>query len=645
MGPAGRQAPTQLSQPPGIKSPAGAPIAQARSASSDGRPPKPRSGPTVRCAGRPLCLYDCGSVLNDSPDQAARALVIDGNPTMRRATVAQLRDLGVEQVRQCKGLADARMSLEQMDFDFVLCSDFIEGSELSGQNLLEELRRESILPHSTVFVMLASEATYAKVVEAAEAALDVFLLRPYKVTALADRLVAARRRKRELGLIFEALESNRHAEAVRGCLERYEKQQPYGLHCARMAAEILLKANQAEEALILFRRLAEDKGTAWAKLGVARAHFAAGDLLNARRKAEALIRAQPTMVEAYDLLGRVQVDQGELSLALRTYHTVTEITPGCSLRLQQCGTVAFYLEDRELALDTLERAVTIGTQSRLFDALSLLLLAIVRHDMGDLRRLMLLHGQLQQFQETYPQSRRLQMFVKACGALRALLNKQLDEAYQTVQTLADDADTPDFDLEAAIVVLALWTRLPSRDVAAGQQDKMVRAIAMRFCTSKAISEILVAAARHHETLAKLLRNCHAEITGVAEEAMRLAMQGQQSRAVALLLEQGEITRNARLIDMSSLLLRRHRDHIADQDLLLERTLQLHQRYCRPITHIAGIRRSSRAPGGLLLRGQRLAPASDHGPSLLGHSPPPAEGDAEVANAPGVTEAASAATAG
>jgi len=560
-------------------------------------------------------------VQKDSPTLGARALVIDGNPTMRRATVAQLRDLGIEQVRQCKGLADARMSLEQMDFDFVLCADFIEGSELSGQNLLEELRREAILPHSTVFVMLASEATYAKVVEAAEAALDVFLLRPYKVTALADRLVAARRRKRELGVVFEALQANRHAEAVRACLERYEQQQPYGLHCARMAAEILLKAGQADEALALFRRLAHDRQLAWAKLGVARAHFAAGDLHNARRQAEALVKANPTMVEAYDLLGRVQVDQGELSQALRTYHTVTEITPGCSLRLQQCGSLAFYLDDRELVVEMLERAVSIGTQSRLFDALSLLLLAFVRHDMGDLRRLMALQTPLQQFQNDYPQSRRLKLFVRAGGALRALLNKQLDEAFQTVQALADEADTPDFDLEAAIVVLALWTRLPTRDVAAGQQDKMVRAIAMRFCTSKAISEILVAAARHHETLSQMLRACHAEITGVAEEAMRLAMQGQQSRAVAMLLEHGEATRNARLIEMSSLLLRRHRDHIADQDALLERSVALHQRYCRPITHIAGIRRSSRAPGGLVLRGQRLTPAADHGPSLLAHGAP------------------------
>jgi tetratricopeptide (TPR) repeat protein len=538
---------------------------------------------------------------------------------MRRATVAQLRELGIRQVRQCRGLADARMSLEQMDFDFVLCADHIEGSELNGQALLEELRREAVLPHSTVFVLIASEATYAKVAEAAEAALDCFMLRPYKLSALAERLQVARKRKQELKTIFEALANNQHAQAVTVCLQRFQARQSYGLHCARMAAEIMLNTGRVDEALALFQRLAQERNLPWAKLGVARAQIASGDMLNARRQVEALIAAQPHMAEAYDVLGRMQVDQGELPQALRTYHAVSEITPGCNLRLQHCGTLAFYLGDRELALEMLERAVAIGTHSRLFDALSLLLLGFIRYDMGDARRLLTVHTQLQQFLANYPQSRRLQRFDRAAGALRALLAKQLDESRRIVEALAEEATDEDFDLEAANVVLALWTRLPARDVAAGQQDKMVRGIATRFCISKAITEILAASSLHHETIAKMLHQCHVEITGVAEQAMQRALRGEQRRAVQLLLETGETTRNARLIDMAGLLLRRHREHITDHAALQAQASELHQRFCRPITHIAGIRRSGRSPGGLLLRGQRPGHSPDRGHNPLAHA--------------------------
>ena len=58
--------------------------------------------------------------------------------------------------------------LEHKPYDIVLCDYHFEGTNLSGQDLLDELRRENLLPYSTVFVMVTGEATYAKVMEAAE---------------------------------------------------------------------------------------------------------------------------------------------------------------------------------------------------------------------------------------------------------------------------------------------------------------------------------------------------------------------------------------------------------------------------------------------------------------------------------------------
>ena len=54
---------------------------------------------------------------------------------------------------------------------------------MTGQDLLDELRREQLLPFSTVFVMVTGEATYAKVTEAAESALD---------TSFANEIVSLR---------------------------------------------------------------------------------------------------------------------------------------------------------------------------------------------------------------------------------------------------------------------------------------------------------------------------------------------------------------------------------------------------------------------------------------------------------------------
>lgn len=335
-------------------------------------------------------------MLTDPSFRTAQALVIDGNATMRRTVLGQLRALGVEKIQQCKGLVDAKALLEQVAFDFVLCADLIDGSELTGQSLLEELRREMTLPHSTVFVMMAGEATYATVVEAAEAALDCFLLRPFRLNSLAERLIVARRRKVALGSILAALDAGQPAVALAACLQRYDAAAPFALHCARMAAEILLQTGRTGEALALFRRVDQAQQPTWAQLGIARALFAQGDTGGACQQVTDLLARQPGMVDAYDVLGRVQLEQGDLLQAMRTHATVAEMTPGCIMRMQQCGTLAFFVGDQPLATKMLERAVLQGLSSRLFDGLTLLLLAFVRHDAADTRRLATASSQVQQ---------------------------------------------------------------------------------------------------------------------------------------------------------------------------------------------------------------------------------------------------------
>lgn len=55
--------------------------------------------------------------------------------------------------------------------------------------------------------MVTGEATYATVSEAAESALDGYLLKPHKASQLKDRLRQARIRKISLQNIFTAIEA------------------------------------------------------------------------------------------------------------------------------------------------------------------------------------------------------------------------------------------------------------------------------------------------------------------------------------------------------------------------------------------------------------------------------------------------------
>ena len=113
-----------------------------------------------------------GHALHDL--RSARALVIDSNLTSRSILRSMLADLGVpgERIKQVGRYNDARGELERTRYDIVLCDAQIDGADSGGQDLLDELRRVGLLPYATVFVMMTNEATYARVAEAAEAALD-----------------------------------------------------------------------------------------------------------------------------------------------------------------------------------------------------------------------------------------------------------------------------------------------------------------------------------------------------------------------------------------------------------------------------------------------------------------------------------------
>lgn len=540
-------------------------------------------------------------MLIDRDIEKASALIIDSNPTSRSVMAAQLRDLGVGTVKQTARVNDARLLLEARPYDIVLCDYHFDSSEMSGQDLLDELRRENLLPHSTVFIMVTGEATYARVVEAAETALDGYLLKPYTATALGERLTEARRRKRTLKEIFDALERQEIDSAARLCLQRFAARQPYWRFCARFGAELMLLQNRNDEAKQIYEAVNKDKPLNWARLGVARSLIALGDMTPARRQVEALLRDAPDHADAYDVLGRVLIDQGDFAQALTTYRTAAQLTPGCLQRLQHCGTLAFYQGERDEALRMLERTISMGLKSKLFDVLTLMLVALLRFDAGDQTSLNFAHDQIKRLLERQPEARRLQRFEQAAAALRALAGRHGAEAMAIGRALATQCHDEDFDLEAANVLLSLWTRLPLPEFAAGEFDALLRSLGLRFCASKAMTEALVAAAQRQEAATAIIRACHAEINGIAEQAMSHSLRGEPRAAVESLLQQGASTRNAKLIEMAGRVARRHHETIDDSQSLLDEAQQLQRRFGQPTTHIAGVRSSNRSPGGMVMR--------------------------------------------
>ncbi|OWQ93261.1 hypothetical protein CDN99_01870 [Roseateles aquatilis] len=534
-----------------------------------------------------------------SPLANTQALVIDSNATSRSLMTMQLRELGVGHVRQATRVRDARVILETQPYDIVLCDYYFDGSELSGQDLLDELRREQLLPYSTVFVMVTGEASYAKVAEAAEAALDAYLVKPYTSASLADRLASARHRKQELKAIFDAIDAKEFDRAADLCLDRFQQRATYWLYAARIGAELLLRLERHAQARELYEAIIAARAVPWARLGVARTEVASGNLSAARRTLETLIGDMPDQADSYDLMGRVQMEQGEIGAALATYRTAATLTPGCLLRLQHCGTLAFYAGERVEALKMLERALSQGLRSKLFDWHSLALIALMRFDTKDSKGMKYAGDALMQGMERAPRDQRLRRFDLLLNGLRLLMERRLADGLLLARTFAKQVDAEDFDLESASLLIALWVRLARQDIELPEMETLVSRLGMRFCSSKSATEVLASMAEGHEPSAQLLRDANARVFAISETAMRHAMRGDPQAGVQLLLEQGTQTLNAKLIDMAALVLKRYRERMSDPDALAPRIEALQRRYVRASGQ--GLK-AARDAGGMALRG-------------------------------------------
>ncbi len=530
------------------------------------------------------------------------ALVIDPNPTSRSVLLAQLREFGFGTVKAALRVADARELLEHRRFNLILCDTEDDGSSGSkGQDLLEELRREQLLPYSTVFVMITHEATYSTVAEAAEAALDSFMVKPFSANALFERLREARQRKRVLQDIFEAMESKDLERAANMCLERFNQRQLYWLYAARIGAELLLILGRNAEAKQLYDAVIAAKTLPWAKLGVARVQLAVGDVAQARRTLEALVDSDPQFADSYDVLGKVHMEQGNLTEALATYRTAAEMTPGCVLRLQHAGTLSYYAGDSRGAIQLLERTWQLGRKSRLFDVLSMMLLALLRFDAGDTKGLDAACDVLADFSARYPQSVRLKRMEQLGEVLSRLHRGRIEEGVTLLRRETQGFMRPDFELETAANAISVWTRLLRFGLGTNEVDGVIKQLARRFALSRTTCEVLVAAARHYPDAAGIVREAYAEVMKLAEQSMNLAVQGQPAQAVEALLHHGSSTGNAKLIEMALLVAKRYQDSIGDVQALMAQQAQLAHRFCAPTTHIAGVRRTNRSAGGMVLR--------------------------------------------
>lgn len=538
--------------------------------------------------------------LYDDDLSNTRALVVDGNPTSRAILVNQLREFGVGSVEQATRAIDARKVLEFKAFDIVLCEQYFQTGTPTGQDLLDDLRRNQLLPFATVFIMVTGEATYAKVAEAAESALDGYLIKPHTASGLAERLHLARQRKAALADIFAAIEAEDYERGARLCLQRFEARAPFWLYAARIGAELLMRIERYDEAQKLYEAVIAAKTLPWAKLGVARAQLDKGEPMRAISTLENLIGDEPRYADAYDVLGRAQFELGNHEQTLAAYKMACAVTPYSITRLQNLGHMCFYSGERAEAEKILGQCARLGLDSKMFDPQTLVLLAFARLEAQDRKGLQHCRDDFVKLIDRDEKNPRLQRLAATVDALILILDRQFARAVEAVRTQAGKVKAPDFDAESATNLIALMAQLANKAIELDDVEPAMDAIGMRFSTGRSMNELLAGAAGVHPPYAERLRVAGSHVLKLAETALTLSLGGDPSGAVRDLLAHGNQTLNAKLIETARLVLQRYEGRIPEALEFETAVQEWRQQYGNPSLRPA-LTEQGRAAGALNLR--------------------------------------------
>jgi tetratricopeptide (TPR) repeat protein len=288
-------------------------------------------------------------------------LVVDPSPGIRANLQNMLNQSGISRVEYAVNAGTAVKQLARKGYDVILCEYDLSGGTSEGQDgqqLLEDLRHHKLIAPWAIFVMLTSEAAHDKVMSAAELQPTEYILKPFTADTLNQRIQRALARRAAMLPAYQQVAQGNPAAAIRTCIDAAAAHPRHAVDFARLRAELHASLKEYEQAESVYRQLIAARPLGWARLGLARMLFAQGRLEEAIDQLEQLVRDNPRLMAAYDLLARCFEERGEHVQAQKTLEEAVSISPHMVRRLRKLGEVALETGDVAAAEKSFKQVVT-----------------------------------------------------------------------------------------------------------------------------------------------------------------------------------------------------------------------------------------------------------------------------------------------
>ncbi len=261
-------------------------------------------------------------------NQKIRILVVEDQTLAQNYMKYALQNLGFNQINIAEHAQDAIALCLEVDYELILCSfDISKGKD--GYQLYEELKERKLIQLSTAFIFISAETEPGLVHSVLELQPDDFLVKPFTLKDLDQRISRVLVRKGRLKDVYQSLGNDNVSEALilvdkHLADPKFSKSIPQLL---RIKGELLLQLKTFPRAQRFFVSVLKIQKLTWAKIGLIKCFIALGHEDNAFKQLELLAEQPATQLEALELLSDIQFKRSDYNRALENIKKAATLSP------------------------------------------------------------------------------------------------------------------------------------------------------------------------------------------------------------------------------------------------------------------------------------------------------------------------------
>lgn len=213
-----------------------------------------------------------------------KVLVADDSPLVLSNIRLLLREMGFvsENIFTAKDSKTLIKLLGEETIELIIC-DYNFGDDLNGKQIFEEIEYLDLVPPWCTFIMLTGEKQMERVRSIVDLEPDEYIVKPYSVFLVKNRILRAFARKLVLRELYE-LDGSKDYDDIQRAFEFAEQTHPqYSSFLKRLQGSTYIKNGFVEEAKTLYEQSLNEQLTMWAISGFVSACLILGDYDNAAK--------------------------------------------------------------------------------------------------------------------------------------------------------------------------------------------------------------------------------------------------------------------------------------------------------------------------------------------------------------------------